>query len=134
MIILLVAQMLPAGVPVPSTNWQFWAVMGYLTLQTIVQIMAKVQSNRTEKLASEIKIQTDGLVASSVKLAGQAGHAAGIVRGEEKEQARAAEVLALADEVAAAKLVVSNEVSAAKLALSNEVAEHLARIKANVPA
>ena len=75
---LLLAQVaLPAT---PETRWEFWAVMGYLTLQTLYQIYTKQQTNRIEK-------QTNGLVVSQVEAAAAAGHAQGEIEGVKKEQA-----------------------------------------------
>jgi hypothetical protein len=124
---------LPPGVPLPSSSWEFWAVIGYLTIQSLVQMYQLRQASEINRKAEEIKVQTNGLVASSVKSAGEAGHAAGQLAGVVKEQIRAAAVLALSDEVAAAKLVVANEVEAAKLALANHVAAHLAELKKAQP-
>lgn len=91
--LLLLAQ-LPPVVPPPSTRWEFWAVMGYLTIQAIIQLFQLKQGRRIEK-------QTNGMVASSVLSASIAGEARGETKGRIQEQARIAAKLAVADTAAA---------------------------------
>jgi hypothetical protein len=87
------------------------------------------QNNRIKTQGDKIELQTNGMIATSVKHANEAGHATGELAGAIKEQARAAAVLALAEEVAAAKLALAGEVAAARTAIANEAAVHLATIR-----
>jgi hypothetical protein len=87
------------------------------------------QNRQIQSTGDEIKKQTNGLVTSTVKSAGEAGHAQGELVGANKEQIRTAAMLALAAEVAAAKLALAEEVAAAKTEIANEAAAHLERIK-----
>jgi hypothetical protein len=87
------------------------------------------QNRQIQSTGDEIRKQTNGMVESSVKSAGEAGHAQGELAGANKEQIRTAAMLALAAEVAAAKLALADEVTAARQAIANEAAAHLERIK-----
>jgi hypothetical protein len=106
LLLALLAQM-PALPATPETRWEFWAVMGYLTIQTLGQIYSKRQGDRIERQSARIEEQTNGLVQHQVDAATIAGHAQGEIAGVQKEQVRVA----------------------AKLALSNEVEAHLEEIK-----
>jgi hypothetical protein len=89
--LLLLAEVLPV---IPATRWEFWAVLVYLTLQSLVQLYQVKQARRIEK-------QTNGMVANSVDAAGVAGEARGEAKGRIQEQERVAAGLAISDEVAA---------------------------------
>ena len=92
---------LPGNVPMPETNWQFWAVIAYLTIQSLTQLYQLRQAGQLKAQTSELKKQTDGLVTSSVAMANKEGLARGQIAGAITEQARVAAKLAVADEVAA---------------------------------
>jgi hypothetical protein len=94
---------------IASQAWQFW-------------LLHRIQHN------------TNGLVASSVKSANEAGHASGEIAGAKTEQARSAATLAIADEVAAAKLILSDAVEAKKLVLSDAVEAGKVALAAEVAA
>ncbi len=113
--------------PLPDVHDRY-SLIAFVILITF-HALQTWQNRQIQATGDEIKKQTNGLVAASVKSAGDAGHAQGELAGANKEQARSAAVLALADEVAAAKLALAEEVTAAKTAIANEAAAHLEKIK-----
>jgi hypothetical protein len=94
MMLLLLAQVLPTDLPTPSTRWEFWAVLGYLTLQSLLQLYQLKQTHKIEK-------QTNGLIDSTVQAAKASSRMEGELAGAAKEQVRIAAKLAISDEAAA---------------------------------
>jgi hypothetical protein len=86
--------------PAPVTRWEFWAVIAYLTIQSLVQLYQLRQASQLKVTSETIRKQTNGLIAETVKNAATIAHSEGEQKGRMQEQARMAAKQAVADEVA----------------------------------
>lgn len=93
------AQLVPA-LPTPSTRWEFWGIVAVLVVQSLVQLYQLRQANEIKSTTVQIKKQTNGLIAETVRSAAAIAHAEGEQKGRLMEQARIAAKQAVADEVA----------------------------------
>lgn len=89
-----------AQLPVPSTDKQFFALLLFLAVQSLIQLWQVRQGSKAQAIALDIKKQTNGLIEKTVQASSTIAFSQGELKGRIQEQARVADKLAIADEVA----------------------------------